>query len=87
MACMNNKTNVKIYTITTIAYYFYIADAAIIWIESPIIKDTNVVTDFDNVLKNLTFGNRHKPNNVYAKNTGKNYIKKKIILMKLSLIN
>jgi hypothetical protein len=87
MACMNNRTKVKIYIITTKEYDFYIADADIIWIESPIIKDTKVVTDFDNVQKNLTFGNKHRPSNVYAKNTGKNYIKKKIILMKLNLTN
>ena len=44
----------------------------IICIESPIINETRVVTDFDSELKNIAFGKRHIPKKVYAKKTGKN---------------
>jgi hypothetical protein len=64
MACINKKTNENIYIITIIALYFYIAAPVIIYIESPIIKDTKVVTALERELKNLVFGNKHIPSNV-----------------------
>lgn len=69
-----------------VEFFYYIAPT--IWsIESPIIKDTKVVTDFDNELKYVTLGNKHIPKKVYDRNTGKNYTKKKITFTKLSFIN
>lgn len=55
--------------------------------ESPIIRQTNVVTLFDIDEKKLTFVNKHTPNNAYDKNTGKNSTKKFNTLAIDSLIN
>lgn len=55
--------------------------------ESPIIRETSVVTAFESELKKDTFGKRQIPKNVYARKTGKNSTKKKSTLSILSLIS
>lgn len=84
---MNINTNEKMYIIAKVEEFFYIIADVIIWIESPSIRETNVVTDFAKELKNETLGNRHMPRNVYARNTGKNYTKKNPTLSILNLIS
>lgn len=87
MACMNKSTNENMYTTTKVIEFFYIIASHIIDIESPIINETNVVTLLAKELKKLTFGKRHIPRKVYAKNTGKNYIKKNMTFTILNFIN
>jgi hypothetical protein len=41
--------------------YFSIQAEVIIYIESPIINETKVVTDFERELKNIALGNKHIP--------------------------
>ena len=75
------------YMTLAIIEFFYIIASVIYEIESPNIKETKVVTDLDNELKKITLGNRHIPRRVYARNTGKNYMKKNSTLTSPSLIS
>jgi hypothetical protein len=72
MACMKSRTNVKIYNIVRNIEYFSVIVVVIREIESPIIKETNVVTLSPTDAKNRTLGNRQTPSNVYERKTGRN---------------
>lgn len=64
IACMNKSTNEKMYTIARVTEFLSIIAAVIICIESPIINETSVVTDFESELKKDTLGKRHIPRKV-----------------------
>jgi hypothetical protein len=56
-------------------------------IESPIIKETKVVTLSATEAKKRTFGKRQRPSRVYERKTGRNSMKKISTLKKLALIS
>ena len=61
IACMNSSTYEKIYKMAKNVEFFYVIALVIISIESPIIRQTKVVTLSDMDEKKLTFGKRQSP--------------------------
>lgn len=63
IACINRSTKLNIYSIVRSMEFFYRIESVIIYIESPIIKHTKVVTLLASEEKKLTLGNRQIPSN------------------------